>query len=105
MFISFSAQPHTFERHRHWQKYGSITRAPSEYFDENIYVTFQDDYSVEYALGGMNVERILWASDFPHSDGTYPHTDEVCDQLASYMTGAEADCVLRTNVADLYGLS
>ncbi|MEZ4354960.1 MAG: amidohydrolase family protein [Myxococcota bacterium] len=96
---------HTFERHRHWQGYGTITRPPSHYFDENVYVTFQDDYSVELALPGMNAERVLWATDFPHSDGTYPRSDEVCRELASRMSDDDARRILYDNTALLYGLT
>ena len=96
---------HTFERHRHWQGYGGISRPPGEYFDENIYVTFQDDFSVQYALPGMNDERILWATDFPHSDGTYPRSIEVVEELASYMTPEQTRRITRDNVAELYGLA
>jgi predicted TIM-barrel fold metal-dependent hydrolase len=96
---------HTFERHRHWHGYGSITRPPSEYFDENIFVTFQDDYSVQYALPGMNSDRILWATDFPHSDGTYPHSISVAEGLAATMNEAQERAIFRDNVAQLYDLS
>ena len=96
---------HTFERHRHWQRFGSITRMPSEYFDENIYVTFQDDYSVQYALPGMRADRILWASDFPHSDGTYPFTEKIVAELIAPMSSDVADAILHRNSAELYHLA
>jgi predicted TIM-barrel fold metal-dependent hydrolase len=96
---------HTFERHRHWQGYGTISRLPSEFFDENIYVTFQDDFSVRYALDGMNTNRILWATDFPHSDGTYPHSKKVAEELSSHMTPAQTKAIFHDSVAELYGLS
>jgi predicted TIM-barrel fold metal-dependent hydrolase len=96
---------HTFERHRHWQGYGSITRPPSEFFDENIYVTFQDDYSVKYALAGMNTERVLWATDFPHSDGTYPYSEKIADELAASMSPTEERAIFHDNVSELYALS
>jgi len=96
---------HTFERHRHWQGYGSITRPPGEYFDENIFVTFQDDFSVKYALPGMRSDRILWASDFPHSDGTYPYSRKIADELAAHMSEKQAKQIFHDNVAELYGLS
>ena len=96
---------HTFKRHRHWQGYGTISRLPSEFFDENIYVTFQDDFSVRYALEGMNTDRILWATDFPHSDGTYPHSEEVAKELTSHMTEAQAKAIFHDSVAELYELS
>jgi predicted TIM-barrel fold metal-dependent hydrolase len=96
---------HTFERHRHWQGYGEISRTPGEYFDENIYVTFQDDFSVKYSLAGMNDERVLWASDFPHSDGTYPRSLDVIEELSGYMTDEQTRRITRDNVAELYKLA
>ncbi|MFK7894668.1 MAG: amidohydrolase family protein [Myxococcota bacterium] len=96
---------HTFKRHRHWQGYGTISRLPSEFFDENIYVTFQDDFSVRYSLEGMNAEHVLWATDFPHSDGTYPNSKQVAKELASHMTDAQSKAIFHDNVAALYGLT
>ncbi|MBK7948785.1 MAG: amidohydrolase [Deltaproteobacteria bacterium] len=96
---------HNFERHRHWQKYDVLSRMPSEYFDDNIFVTFQDDYSVKYALPGMRADRILWASDFPHGDGTYPYTHKIVDELTAPMSKDVADAILFRNVAELYGLA
>lgn len=95
---------HTFERHRHWQGYGTIDRRPSEYFDENIYVTFQDDYSLKWAIDGMNDQRILWATDFPHSDGTYPRSRAVVDELSKNLDESQQRAIFRDNTAALYGL-
>ncbi len=35
---------HAYERHRNWMPHGELSKMPSEYFNENIYVTFQDDW-------------------------------------------------------------
>jgi uncharacterized protein len=96
---------HNFERHRHWQKYDLLSRKPSEYFDENIFVTFQDDYSVKYSLPGMRADRILWASDFPHGDGTYPNTGKIVAELTAPMSKQDAAAILAGNSAALYGLA
>ena len=34
---------HFYKRHRFWQKMGDMQKLPNEYFNENIYLTFQDD--------------------------------------------------------------
>src|SRR5499427_2833524 len=34
---------HAWERHRYWLPAGTLSRAPSEYFREHVYTTFQDD--------------------------------------------------------------
>ena len=37
---------HAYKRHRYWLPPGQeLSRLPSEYFAENIYVTFQDDWT------------------------------------------------------------
>jgi len=93
-------------QHRYDERQGKLDRKPSEYFDENIYVTFQDDYSVQYALPGMNPERVLWATDFPHNDGTYPNSIAVGDELIEAIDDASAsEAILGRNTIELYGLS
>ncbi len=83
---------------------GSIQRKPSEYLAENIYATFQDDYSVKLVLDGVNLERVMWASDFPHGDGTYPKSREVAADVTSTMNDEQRHAILYQNAASLYGL-
>lgn len=35
---------HAYKRHRHWLPAGTLSKLPSEYVRENVYVTFQDDW-------------------------------------------------------------
>ena len=64
---------HAWKRHRWSLEIGALDRLPSEYVSENcIWATFQDDSSLRYVIDAVNLERIMWASDFPHGDGTYP---------------------------------
>ena len=36
---------HAYKRHRYWMKGKELARLPSEYFRENISLTFQDDWT------------------------------------------------------------
>ena len=56
-------------------------------------------------MPGMRAVRILWASDFPHGDGTYPYTHKIVDELTAPMSKDVADAILFRNVAELYGLA
>ncbi len=67
---------HAYDRHRNWMPHGDLSSKPSEYFNENIYVTFQDDWVAFKVAHLMNVERLLWANDFPHSDSTWPWSQD-----------------------------
>ncbi|MDX1736321.1 MAG: amidohydrolase family protein [Halioglobus sp.] len=95
---------HAYERHRFHLRAETLQKKPSSYFDNNIHVTFQDDYSVKQVKSGLNLERVMWASDFPHSDGTYPHSRAVMAHVTAGMSDAERAGVLYGNAAKLYGI-
>jgi len=95
---------HAYERHRFHLPTEKLQKAPSTYFDENIYVTFQDDYSVKHVKGGLNMQRVMWATDFPHSDGTYPKSREVIAVVTEGMIEKDKMDLLYNNAASLYGI-
>jgi uncharacterized protein len=95
---------HAYERHRYWLTGSAITRLPSEYFREHVYLTFQDDWTAFQVKDLCNVRRLMWANDFPHSDSTWPNSQAVLAKQAAHLTGAERDLVLHDNVAELYGI-
>jgi len=96
---------HAWERHRWWMEVGAIQRKPSEYVHENIYATFQDDYSVEHVIDAVNLERVMWATDFPHGDGTYPNSRKIIDEITSKMSEDQIQALVYDNAAALYGLN
>jgi len=95
---------HFFERHGYWMEARQISRLPSEYIRENIWFTFQDDATAFQSLNMMNPKRLCWASDFPHSDSTWPDSQTVLDEQTKHLTAEERDWITRTNVAELYNL-
>lgn len=95
---------HGYRRFRYMNGNGDLARMPSEYFKENVYMTFQDDF-VAYRMTGMvNPRRLLWANDYPHSDSTWPHSQEILAEQTADMSEAEKRMILRDNVAELYRL-
>jgi predicted TIM-barrel fold metal-dependent hydrolase len=96
---------HAYERHRHWLEVGKLTRPPSEYFARNVYVTFQDDYVATHVTHLCPSSRLMWASDFPHNDGTFPHTQQVIAKLTDGLPAADRERILGGNVRELYGLA
>ena len=43
-------------------------------------MTFQDDWVAFKTTDLVNVRRLMWASDFPHSDSTWPHSQAVIEE-------------------------
>lgn len=96
---------HAYLRHRHWITPGQeLNKNPSDYFADNIYVTFQDDWSAFGAAkaGLINVDRLMWANDFPHSDSTWPWSQPLLAQHAQGIEPKVLNKILHQNVADLY---
>ncbi len=96
---------HAYLRHRFWLTCAELEKMPSEYFDENVYMTFQDDWSAFKLREHLNINRLMWANDFPHSDATWPHSKELLAMHTADMTDWERSRVLHDNVAELYGLT
>jgi predicted TIM-barrel fold metal-dependent hydrolase len=66
----------TWERQRFWTKSPLLER-PSFYMDQNVYGSFIND-----SVGVLNRNlpggrNIMWSSDYPHSETTYPNSREV----------------------------
>ena len=96
---------HAFKRHRNWLPPGQeLSKMPSEYFAENIYTTFQDDWVAFKSANMMNWRRLLWANDFPHSDSTWPWSQEMLAEHTADLTPEQRQAILSTNTAELYGL-
>jgi predicted TIM-barrel fold metal-dependent hydrolase len=95
---------HAYKRHRHWLPAGTLSKVPSEYFREHVYLTFQDDWVAFRMTDMVNVERLMWANDFPHSDATWPWSQEMLAEQTQRLTEHERSRILHDNVADLYGI-
>jgi predicted TIM-barrel fold metal-dependent hydrolase len=95
---------HAYDRHRYWMTGAKLSKMPSDYFRENIFVTFQDDWVAFQMKNLCNPRRLMWANDFPHSDSTWPHSQELLAKHTQGLTAQEMDWLLHDNVAELYNL-
>ncbi len=95
---------HSYKRLRASLKATELAKLPSEYFKENIYVTFQDDWIALQLTHMMNPRRMMWANDFPHSDSTWPNSQALLKSHASHLSDDEKRWILRDNVTELYKL-
>jgi predicted TIM-barrel fold metal-dependent hydrolase len=96
---------HAYKRHRYWLPPGQqLSKLPSEYLLANVSVTFQDDWSAFRAVDEMDWHRLLWANDFPHSDSTWPWSQEMLAEHTSNLSDEQRRAILCDNVAALYGI-
>jgi uncharacterized protein len=95
---------HALNHHRGWLEHATLSRLPSEYFRENVYVTFQDDWVAFHMTEMVNHERLLWANDHPHADSTFPRSQEVLAEQTAHLPNNVRDDILWRNCARLYEL-
>ncbi len=96
---------HAFDRHRNWLHTGQpLSRKPSEYFADNIWVTFQDDWVAFRTADMMNWRHLMWANDFPHSDSTWPDSQALLAEHTKVLSAEQCEAILSGNVAELYGI-
>jgi predicted TIM-barrel fold metal-dependent hydrolase len=84
----------------------NLTMKPSEYFARNCWLGAsalfdEGSTAVRHEIG---MTRIMWGTDFPHPEGSWPHTRE---KMMQHMTGIPEDeltQLLGANAVACYGL-
>jgi len=95
---------HMYDRHRFWLKMGDMGRRPSEQLASNVFLTFQDDVTALKLVGLIDPHNLMWANDFPHSDSTWPWSQEMLKAQTAHLTEEEKALILRDNAARIYGI-
>ena len=93
----------TWHMQRHWTEC-TIQHAPSHYFDQNVYASFiSDPIGVELRRhpGGKN---IMWSSDYPHSETTFPGSHKVIEENFRGVPEAERDWIIAGCAEKFFGL-
>ncbi len=81
-----------------------LSKLPSEYIRSNVWATFQDDLTAYHTLNLFPHTHLLWASDFPHTDSTWPKSRELIGEQASHLTEEQHQAIFRDNTAKLFNL-
>jgi predicted TIM-barrel fold metal-dependent hydrolase len=92
-----------FEEHEHWVQ-PKLEEPPSFYVRRQGHVTFGNDAAGVVNRGFTGVEPLLWASDYPHPEGTWPHTRETLNRIFADVPESERSLVTYATTARLYGL-
>ena len=87
-----------------WEVTGNLTMKPSEYFDRNFWVTFEDDLEGIQTRGSIGVDNMLWGNDYPHHDSIWPHSQRILSDILDGVPEVDKEKMVWGNVIDLYGL-
>jgi predicted TIM-barrel fold metal-dependent hydrolase len=83
-----------------------LSRMPSQIIDDQVWASFQHDRSCiasSHLPGGKNV---MWGSDYPHAEGTFPISRKLTEELFEGLNVSEATKrnILGLNGAKLFGI-
>lgn len=95
---------HAYRAHHMWMR-PIIPDLPSDYYKRNCYATFMEEHeNFEFCLALGLENNLVWASDYPHPEGCFPHCRESIRRVVGNATEEQAAKVLGLNAAKLFNV-
>tara|TARA_R110002049_G_scaffold9363_1_gene47867 strand:- start:2939 stop:4045 length:1107 start_codon:yes stop_codon:yes gene_type:complete len=84
-----------------------LSMMPSEVIKRQVFVSFQHDRACILHRNEIGVENYMWASDYPHAEGTFPKSKDIVEGLFAGVDISEKDkrLILGGNAARLFRLN
>ena len=98
-----TAMDEAYRKHHFWVR-PKLKQLPSEYFRAHGFASFQEDapgllLAERYAL----VDCLMWGNDYPHHEGTWPHSAPAIERTMGGLTDTQRAKVLGLNAARFFG--
>jgi predicted TIM-barrel fold metal-dependent hydrolase len=93
----------SWRNHRYWTE-SKLQEPPSFYFRRNVVGTFQDDPTAVRERHTIGLENMMWFSDYPHAETTWPDSRAVIDRQMGGVPEDERHQMVAGNAVRLYHL-
>ena len=95
---------YAYKAHHFWVR-PKLKETPSTYFRRNCFATFQDDSAgLRYAQDLDLTGNFLWANDYPHHEGSWPHSAQAIERTMGHLSDESRARILGGNAARLFKL-
>ena len=94
---------HVFARHR-WHTKSELTEPPSFYFHRQVHGTFIDDVVGVRNRDVIGVDSIMWSSDYPHVNSSWPESRIYIEKHFGDVPLEERRLMVGGNAARIYQL-
>ena len=97
--LDYAAKAHHF-----WVR-PQLPELPSTYFRRSCFATFQDDAAgLRFAEELDLTSNLMWANDYPHHEGSWPHSAQAIERTMGYLSDASRAKILGENAAQVFRL-
>jgi predicted TIM-barrel fold metal-dependent hydrolase len=98
------AMDEAYRKHHMWVR-PKLQMLPSEYFRQNGFATFQEDPAgLALAEEWRLEDNFCWANDYPHHEGTWPHSYQAIERTMGGLTDVQRAKILGLNAAKCFKL-
>ncbi len=98
------AMDEAYRKHHMWTR-PKLQGLPSDYYRANGGSTFQEDRAgLALAEAHGLTDNFMWANDYPHHEGTWPHSAEAIERTMSGLGEQQRAKILGLNAARLFNL-
>lgn len=95
----------TWQTHQWAQGEKRIPNPPSYYYKKHVYSCFFKDTVGIDLLDRIGEDNVLFETDYPHQDGTFPNTLAIAEELFGHLEQKTIDKIARNNAIKLFGLT
>jgi predicted TIM-barrel fold metal-dependent hydrolase len=78
---------------------------PSDYFRRNVFASFQEDTKGVADCLALRIDRLMFGSDYPHTESTFPHSSKVFSEQTTGLVPAVCERLAWLNCAEVYNFS
>jgi predicted TIM-barrel fold metal-dependent hydrolase len=82
----------------------STVEPVAEIWRRQFYATIEDDQPALRTRDLIGEDRLMWGSDYPHTDSTWPCSADVLDEMFEGYPAKARDAITHDTVANLYSL-
>jgi len=75
---------------------------PSDFFHRNVVLSFQEDAVGIRLRDLIGVDNMMWGSDYPHSESTFPQSRRILAEILAGVPDAEQAKIVGGNTARVY---
>jgi len=76
---------------------------PSDFFHRNVVLSFQEDAIGIRLRDVIGVDNMMWGSDYPHSESTFPQSRKILAEILAGVPEDEQAKIVGGNTARVYG--